>query len=132
MMTMSKKILIADDEENIRFTYSKFLQDAGYSVFTAANLADCIKALQGLTFDALFLDLNLGTDNSLEAIETLKKIQPDCPIVMITGELNPTYIARAQRCGARDYLVKPVYKASLLYILRKALEEIPTDQLPRG
>lgn len=116
-----KRILIADDEECIRYTFSDFLYDAGYTVDTVDSLSSCIQNLQNKSYDLLFLDIHLGPDNSLDFIENLKTIRPECAIVVITGSLNSSAITKARKYGALDYLVKPVRKPSLLYAAQKAV-----------
>ena len=118
---MKEKILIVDDEECIRLTFSEFLLGGRYRVETTASLSGCIKKMQTGSFDLLFLDIGLGLDNGIEAIEGLKILQPDCKIVIITGALNSISNAYARRYGAEDYLVKPIRQQSLLYIAQKVL-----------
>ena len=118
---MEERILIADDEENIRFTFSSFLRDAGYLAETADSLSSCIKKMRVETFDLLFLDIKFGADDGIEAIPELKGLQPDCAVVIITGNPDTKTISRARKQGAADYLVKPVRQTSLLYIVQKTL-----------
>jgi len=118
---MKENILVADDEECIRFTFTSFLQDVGYQVETADSLSNCIKNMQAEPFDLLFLDIGIGSDNSIESIQELKAMQPNCSIVIITGAPDSKTISKARRYGAVDYLVKPIRQASLLYIAQKTL-----------
>ena len=118
---MREKILIADDEECIRYTFSDFLAGAGFLTQTAGTLSECIKKMQENRFDLLFLDICLGLDNGIEAIEGLKVLQPNCKIIIITGSLDSKAIARARRFGAEDYVVKPIHEASLKFIVEKTL-----------
>ena len=118
---MKGKILIADDEESIRFTFSDFLRGGGYQVETADSLSGCIKKMQEEPFDLLFLDIRFGTENGVEAIQALKVLQPECSIVVITGDPCSETTVKARRYGAVDYLAKPVREASLLYITQKIL-----------
>ena len=120
---MNEKILIADDEESIRFTFTEFLTGAGYRVEATDSLSDCIKKMQAEPFDLLFLDIGFGADNGIEAIQALKVLQPDCAIVIITGAPSSETTVKARRYGAVDYLAKPVYEASLLYIAQKVLNQ---------
>ena len=120
---MKEKILIADDEESIRFTFADFLNGGGYQVETADSLSDCIKKMQAEPFDLLFLDIGLGVDNGIDAIRGLKVLQPNCSVVIITGKLNSRSNAYARRYGALDYLVKPIRQPSLLYIAQKVLAQ---------
>jgi DNA-binding NtrC family response regulator len=118
---MKQNILVADDEECIRFTFSEFLQGEGYHVETADSLTSCIKQMQQESFDLLFLDIGLGTENGIEAILSLKVLQPDCRIVIITGSPRVKSLVEAKRHGAIDYLVKPVHQASMIYNTKKVL-----------
>ncbi len=118
---MKERILIADDEESIRFTFTDFLSSGGYEVETADTLSNCIKRMQSGPFDLLFLDIRFGSENGIEAIQTLKVLQPDCAVVIITGDPRPETTVQARRYGAVDYLAKPVREASLLYIVQKVL-----------
>ncbi len=118
---MNGKILIADDEESIRLTFSEFLYDAGYKVDTAKTLSVCIQKMQSEPFDLLFLDVMFGRENGIEAIESLKNIQPNCKIVVITGNPRLQSLIEAKKVGAIDYLTKPVREASLLFNVKKVL-----------
>ncbi len=118
---MKEKILIADDEECIRATFEAFLISGGYQVATADTLSRCIKKMQEELFDLLFLDISFGVENGLEAIKGLKVLQPECAIVVITGNPQLQSLVEAKKCGAHDYLVKPVYQTSLLYNVKKTL-----------
>jgi DNA-binding NtrC family response regulator len=118
---MNERILIADDEENIRYTFSHFLTEAGYQVDTASTLSQCIQKMQKGPIDLLFLDLAFGDDYGLEAIQSLKSMQPDCAILVITGNICSESIAKARKSGALDYLVKPIHQPSLLYITQNTL-----------
>ena len=118
-----KKILIADDEESIRYTFESFLVDAGYSVDTAESLSTCLEKLENNSYDLLFLDVNLGSVNGIDFIQNLKNLQPECAIVVITGSLNSTLIAKSRSFGAVDYLVKPIYQQSLIYTVDRVINK---------
>lgn len=118
---MREKILVADDEESIRFTFSSFLSDAGYRVETTDSVSGCIRIMGQEPIDLLFLDIGFGRESGLDGLRQIKEQFPGCPIVMITGNPQTTTITRARQCGATDYLVKPIRQASLLYIARKVL-----------
>ncbi|PLY00907.1 MAG: hypothetical protein C0624_11265 [Desulfuromonas sp.] len=118
---MPNNILIADDEESIRFTFKEFLTDAGYNVSTVDTLKACLEQLRQEKYDLLYLDINLGHDNGLDAIKVIKALQPTCKVIMITGAFNSRAIVTARMQGASDYLAKPIRHESLLYITKKEL-----------
>lgn len=132
---MEERILVADDEESIRFTFADFLSCSGYQVETADSLSCCIKKMQTGPFDLLFLDIGLGNDDGIEAIKGLKVLQPACKIVIITGAPGSKTIMKARSYGAVDYLAKPVREASLRYIAQKVLARTTAEDqenaLPR-
>ena len=122
MNEKTKKILIADDEESIRYTFHSFLSEAGYAVETSHSLSNCISKMQAENFDLLILDVMLGLDNGIEAIERLKVLRPDCQIVVMTGNPDVADLIAAKNRGALDYLFKPIRKASLMYHVQNAME----------
>lgn len=126
---MREKILIADDEESIRFTFSALLNSAGYLTDTANSLSNCLLKLAENTYDLLLLDIWLGKDNGLEALNIIKEAYPDCPVMMITGNPDSKSITRARQSGAVDYLVKPIMPSSLLYNMQKVFSR-QTDRPP--
>ncbi|PLY03863.1 MAG: hypothetical protein C0623_00500 [Desulfuromonas sp.] len=119
---MASRILIVDDEENIRFTFESFLKDEGYAVKTASNLQDGKKLLADEEFDLVFLDILLGRDSGLEILREIKERGITSPVVMITGAPEVETAAEAVRYGAFDYIPKPVMQENLLRVTRMALD----------
>lgn len=119
---MSSRILVVDDEENIRYTFTSFLSDEGYVVETASNLREGADRLAEGKFDLIFLDILLGRDSGLELLRDIKEMGLTCPVVMITGAPEVETAAEAVRFGAFDYIPKPIMQENLLRIARIALE----------
>lgn len=118
---MGSRILVVDDEENIRFTFASFLTDEGFEVKTASNLQDGKKLLEDEEFDLVFLDILLGRDSGLEILREVKERGLQSPVVMITGAPEVETAAEAVRYGAFDYIPKPVMQDNLLRVARMAL-----------
>lgn len=119
---MDENILVVDDEENIRFTFSKFLTDAGYAVKTAQGFDEALGEMSGQIFDLVFSDIVLGQKTGIEVLREVKKQNTTCPVVLITGYPNIDTIADALRLGAFDYLHKPVEKEAILRAAKLALQ----------
>ena len=119
---MNSRILVVDDEESIRFTFSSFLKDEGYEVNTASSLAQCCEELEGKEFDLIFLDILLGGDSGIDALRVCKENNPACPVVMITGSPSFDTATDAVRLGAYDYIPKPVRHETLIRITDKAIQ----------
>lgn len=111
---MSLKILVVDDEESIRFTFSAFLGDEGYLVDTAENLKEALAKIDATDYDAVFLDILLGRDSGMQVLKACRGRQPNTPVVMVTGAPDVQTASEAVRLGAFDYIVKPVHQDELL------------------
>ena len=118
---LKKTILVVDDEESIRFTFTHFLQNEGYEVLTAPDLRSAKKILSSTRTDLIFLDIILGGDSGLELLKEIKRLGLNCPVVMITGKPTLTNATEALRYGAFDFLIKPVRKDNLLHATNLAI-----------
>lgn len=118
---MKKKILVIDDEESIRFTFSYLLADQGYDVLSVATHDEGLQALAETDFDLIFLDLLLGVHSGLGTLQEIKQQYADIPVIMITGAPDEETVSRAIRLGAFAYVPKPVRQETLANITRKAL-----------
>lgn len=111
---MNHKILIVDDEESIRFTFSAFLGDEGYTVETAEDLEEAQQKVVASSHDAVFLDILLGRDSGMKVLEACRASQPNTPVIMVTGAPDVKTATEAVRLGAFDYITKPVHQDELL------------------
>lgn len=119
---MKTSILLVDDEDSIRFAFSRYLAKAGYSVQEAASLVSAQKMIFSQRFDSILLDLNLPEGSSIDWITELRENYPDLSIVVITGFGDIPTAVEAMRRGADNFLTKPVNMADLDLYLRKSLE----------
>ncbi len=118
---MKTRILVVDDEESLRFTFQRFLQDAGYEVETAENYAEALEKIAGNDFELIFADILLGGKTGVDILREVKERSPNTPVVMITGYPTVETASDAVRLGAFDYIPKPVQKETLLRAARMAL-----------
>src|SRR6476646_3306756 len=120
---MSKpKILIVDDEERIRFAVRDFLELQDFDVLEADTLAAAEEAAREGHPDAAVLDYGLPDGNALELLPRLKAIDPDLPVVILTGQGTIDLAVRAIKEGADQFLVKPVELPALLVLLHRLLD----------
>ena len=117
-----KRILVVDDERGIRETFSIFLERAGHEVYLAENVEQARDILERHPVDAMVADIVLPGDVGLDLLVVVKRLQLQCPVVMITGQPTIENATEALRHGAFDFLVKPVKKDPLLRVVNKALE----------
>ena len=102
-MQPKRKILVVDDEESIRYTFSHFLKEAGYEVFTASDLKGARKILFHTRLDLVFLDIVLGAESGLDLLKQLKSLLLKLPVVMITGKPTLDNATDALRRGAHSH-----------------------------
>ncbi len=127
---MNEHIFVIDDEENIRFTFSKFLRDAGYRVRTAADFDEALAAIDENPFDLIFADIVLGGRTGIDLLRAVKQKNLSCPVVLITGYPDIQTVSEALRLGAFDYIHKPVEKDAILRAAKLALQhKALTDEI---
>ena len=119
---MKERILVIDDEENIRFTFESFLLDEGYEVATARDYNEALAMIDELDFDLIFADIILDDKSGIDILRYIKKKKLTCPVVMITGAPDIETASDALRVGAFDYIPKPVLQDTLLRVTKVALQ----------
>ena len=120
---MSPRILLVDDEANIRKMVSALLQSEGFETLEAPNGQAALALVAEDAPDVVLLDLMMppGPDG-LATLEELKKRVPHVPVVMMSGKANLADAVRATKLGAFQFLEKPLTPEGVLVALRGALE----------
>ena len=113
------RVLIVDDEAGIRRTTRIAIETAGHTAAEAPNGLRAVKSLEDEAFDACFLDLKLGSDDGLEVLAKLLKVQPTLAVVMFTAYANIATAVEAMRRGAFDFIPKPFTPEQIRAILAK-------------
>lgn len=129
-----KTILCVEDELNILDNNRKALEDNGYTVLTAENLAEARKHLEEQTPDAIILDIMLPDGLWLELLKGLRAGGSNIPVLLLTAWGKPSDVARGLREGANDYLSKPFDYEVLLARLEamfRNVEQVP-ERVTRG
>ena len=119
---MKKKILIIDDEENIRYTFENFLVDEGYEVVSAKDYTEALVAIDESDFDLIFSDILLDDKSGIDILRYVKEKNLTCPVVMITGAPDIGTASEALRLGAFDYISKPILQDTLVRVAKVALQ----------
>ena len=106
---MSRRILIIDDEENIRRVTRLTLQAAGYEVGEAGDGARGLEAFgNGTGWDAVLLDQRMPGIDGLETLRQIKERQPDARVIMSTAYASIELAVDAMKLGATDFVRKPM------------------------
>ena len=119
---MSKeRILWADDEIDLLKPHILFLENKGYEVETVTNGRDAIDALGNQIFNLIILDENMPGISGLEALQRIKILQPNVPVIMITKSEEENIMNQAIGSEIADYLIKPVNPMQILLSIKKNL-----------
>lgn len=121
---MANRVLVCDDEKNMRRVLSDILADDGWEVVAVASGEEVVELIgaKAERFDAIVLDLSLPGMNGLEVIEKLREIGSDAGMVVITAYGSVDTAVRAMQSGAVDFLIKPFDNARIKAVLRKIRE----------
>ncbi len=126
-----RRVLVVDDEPNIRWTMSEFLRREGYEAAAAADYDDALNVHDGGAFSAAVVDIILPHRGGVELLEELQRRDPALPVIMMTGEPNIARLPEIVRAGAYDFLTKPVTKEMLLKAVARAVEKKALDETRR-
>lgn len=118
---MKKKILIADDEKNMRWVLGEALETAGYEVLQAADGKETLKVAKAQSPDLMILDHKMPAPDGMEVLRTLRSKDITFPIIMLTAHGNVDGAVEAMRAGASDYLTKPFDLEELKLAVEKAM-----------
>jgi len=118
-----KRILIVDDETNVRTVFSDVLRREGYIVKAVKDGPEAIKAIGEETFDLALVDLRMPQMDGIEVLENIKKRKPQISVIIYTVHGSVTTAVEAMRKGAADYLNKPFSPDELMIAIKKALQQ---------
>jgi DNA-binding response OmpR family regulator len=124
----SAKILIVDDEINLRETLQDILRREGYTAATAQTGKEAIELCQKETFDVVLIDVKLPDMEGTSLLETLKKIDPNLLQIIITGYPSLENAVQSINSGADGYLVKPFKPQKLLDQIKERLNRRQKDK----
>ena len=120
MTSTNPRILLVEDDENIRRPLLRDLREADFSVDFDVTLEDARRNLER-GYDLLLLDLGLPDGDGLELCRSLRRTDPDLPIVILTARDAPEQRVHGLEAGADDYVVKPFHVPELVARLRTVL-----------
>lgn len=124
-MSMQEKmrILVADDESEIRLTLEEIFTEDGYDVMCASDEKEILAVLTS-DIDMAIIDIKLGNDNGIDVLKKIKSMVPSLPVVMITGFGTVALAKEAFKLGAHDFLEKPLRLLQVRTCVRNALDGV--------
>lgn len=118
-----RRILIIDDEKNLRSSLSEFLALDGYQCVGAASGEEGLSLLENSVFNAILLDLRMNGMDGLTVLQKIRESGPALPVIMMSAHGDISDAVSAMKLGAVDYLVKPFDPSELEIRLEKAIDE---------
>jgi two-component system alkaline phosphatase synthesis response regulator PhoP len=118
-----KKILIADDNENIREALTYLLEDEGYKLWMARDGAEALREVKNVHPDILFLDIMMPEMNGYDVCRIIKN-DPELSktyVIMLTAKGQVAEQERGKEVGADEYIVKPFSPMEILTKIKKLL-----------
>jgi two-component system nitrogen regulation response regulator NtrX len=116
-------ILIIDDEKAIRKTLTEILSFEGYKIAEAADGEEGLKMFKEKNYDVVLCDIKMPRLDGIEFLQKAGEINPDIPIIMISGHGNIETAVEAVKKGAYDYISKPPDLNRLLITIRNAMDK---------
>ena len=102
-----QKILVADDEESMRWVLSKALKKKGFAVDLAGDGDEALRLIQTNAYDLAILDIKMPGLSGLELLDRVRELESDLLVVIMTAEASMKNAVEAMKRGAYDYITKP-------------------------
>ena len=116
------KIVVADDEESVRWTLKKALERSGYAVYTVSDGKAAVDTAERVSADLVLMDIKMPTLDGLEALSLMRDRHPEAMVIVMTAFGSLQAAVEAMKRGAYDYITKPFDFEELTLLVRRALE----------
>lgn len=122
------KVLVIDDEENIRQVLSELLAMRGFSISEAPDGPSGLREFERVRPHAVLLDHRMPGMDGFETLKGLKGIDPAVPVIFLTAHADVQAAVEAIKSGAHDFITKPADMESLAVLIRKAVEKLELER----
>ncbi|HZL10154.1 MAG TPA: response regulator [Prolixibacteraceae bacterium] len=117
-----KTVLIAEDEEFIRFFYEKALQKTKANLFFVNDGLEAVEMImENSEIDLVLMDIRLPRMDGIEATTKIKELNPEMPVIIQTASSISSIHDSAINCGCNEFITKPIKIETLLKLLNKYL-----------
>lgn len=115
------KIIIFDDEKNIRETIKDILTDEGHTVYESDSGLKGLITVRKEEIDIAIVDIWMPLLNGLDVMQKIRQIKPGVEVIIISGHANVDVAVKAMKNGAFDFLEKPLSMEKILSTVNRAL-----------
>ncbi len=119
---MVRKILVVDDEADVRAELAEYLETKGYRVEVAGDGRDAFDRFEAAPADGVVVDIKMPRGDGFELIRRLRAIDPDVPVIVMTGHFSETDRAKAEELGAAVMMEKPIVLRRLTQLLKRWID----------
>lgn len=119
----TRRILIVDDEDDLRELLSQVLHTQGYEVQSAINGEEAIALLTHQSFDLALLDIQMPKINGIQVLRHIRENSPSTKAIMLTGYADLKNAMEASEFGAQDFISKPYKLDDVLSTIRRVLNQ---------
>jgi len=120
---MMVKILLVDDEEQIRKIIRLLLKDEKYEIIDAASGTDALKTIKEIEPDLILLDIMMPGMSGIEVLKEVKEKHPKIDVIMVTAYGNLERAVESLRLGAYDFIQKPIDRKKFIASIHRCLEK---------
>ena len=125
--SMSKRILIVDDETNVRLSFRMALETDGYEIFEAYSIEAAFQMLTEYSFALVILDLRMPESDGLELLTEMSETGINVPVMIVTAYGDIPRAVQAMKLGATDFLQKPLLPADLRHKVAEVIKGHPSE-----
>jgi len=122
-LSVKARILIVDDEPDLRTLLAHVLQNAGYEVKEASDGEEAITDLKNQKYDLALLDIQMPFVNGIQVLKYIKQNTPKTKAIMLTGYADLKHAMEAKEFGAKDFIGKPYKIEDILLTVENVLKE---------
>ncbi|MCK5835774.1 MAG: sigma-54-dependent Fis family transcriptional regulator [Desulfobacula sp.] len=122
MSNTTDTILVIDDDDQLRKSFSKLLKEENYAVISSASGESGIEIVKQNTLDLVILDMRLPGMNGMETFKQVKGIDSKLPVIIVTAYGTTQIAIEATKLGAYDYVLKPFDVPEMLTLIEQAIE----------
>lgn len=118
----NKRILIVDDEEEIRKALAKILEREGYEILQASDGSSALQIIRDQRVNVVLADLRMPGMNGMELLQSIKIMRPEIEVIIITGKGTIEDAVECLKKGAYDFITKPFKRVNIIKSITKALD----------
>lgn len=125
---MKPKILIVDDDIQLRKSFARLLSIEGYWVESVSNAEDALDYLANSKIDLVILDYKLPKMDGLSCLKVIRRLYPELPVIIMTAYGTSHTAIEAMKIGAFDYVLKPFEIDEFLFLIKRAVKRVESKE----